>query len=402
MRRAAQTLLCAAVLCLVTLLPASAQQHTVGERTYKRLTEVQALIESEDYAQARAILDEMSALRINDYERALMHQLYGLLAAEQDDYAEAVHQFELCLALESLPDQTQISTLFNVAQLYLATERFDRAARSLEVWFHLVEDPNPSAYYALAISYYQLGRLDDALLPARLAIERAEEPKEAWLQLLVFLHIEQKQYDEALPLLERLAALAPKKAYWMQLSAIYGELGREEQSLAVQQLAYEQGVLTERPELERLAQMYLYHGLPHRAAAVMEQGFEGGRIEPSETSYKLLADAWLSAREYERAVEPLAQAAELAPTGSYYSLLARIHMENASWSAAIEALHQALRKGGLDDPGAAHLLLGISHLNDKHFEPARDAFTRASQHESTRDSAMQWLNHLEQEQSRHG
>ena len=60
----------------------------------------------------------------------------------------------------------------------------------------------------------------------------------------------------------------------------------------------------------------------------------------------------------------------------------------------IRLIQKAIEKGGLDDAGKAHLLLGISYYSDDHPESARTAFGRALKHESTRSDATAWLEHI--------
>ena len=55
---------------------------------------------------------------------------------------------------------------------------------------------------------------------------------------------------------------------------MYNQLEFEQKAFAVMQLAYEQGFLTLDRELRRLGEMYLYHGLPYRAAVLMDRAIE--------------------------------------------------------------------------------------------------------------------------------
>ena len=53
-------------------------------------------------------------------------------------------------------------------------------------------------------------------------MDSTPEPKEAWLQLLAALYVRKSDYASATPVLEELVLRFPKKAYWVQLSLIYG------------------------------------------------------------------------------------------------------------------------------------------------------------------------------------
>jgi tetratricopeptide (TPR) repeat protein len=388
------------VLALVTLLapwqPATAA-NIVDPRTGKKLTEAYELLQAEDYDGALKVLKSFNFGRLNDYEQALVQQLFGYVAASKEDFAEAAKRFDAALALESLPEGQQVSIRFNLAQIYMMLERWEDAITTFNRWFAEVETPNSNGYYMLAVAYYQSGDLDKAFEPASKALEIATKPKEAWIRLLLALHMEKKEYKKALPLVEKLVSLYPKKPYWMQLSAIYAELGEDAKSLATQQLAYQEGFLTEDKELRRLAQMYLFHDLPFRAALVLDGAIEEGKVEGDTKAYELLGNSWLAAREYERALEPLERAAEVSDDGELFLRLGRVYVQREEWDKAAEELNKALEKGNLDEPGNVHLLLGIAVYNQKRLDRARRSFVRALDFEESNQNAQQWLRVIDRE-----
>jgi tetratricopeptide (TPR) repeat protein len=377
---------------------AAAANYTLSPRVGKKFNKAYEALQEEDYDTARKIMNSFDAEDMKDYPAALVYQTRGHLFGIEEKYAEAAEQFELCLAKESLPPGSQLSIRFNLAQIYLMLEQFDRSIKNFKIWFEQSENPNPSAYYMLAMAYYQSGAPQKAVEPARTAIDMTDSPKQGWLQLLLALYMEQKQYKKAVPLLEDLVTRFPKKSYWIQLAAVYSELGRDMDSLAAQQLAYAQGLLTTDRELTRLAQLFLFNDLPFSAAVVMQKGLADGTIENDSDNWRLLGDSWLAAREYEKALEPLHNAAELSDDGDLYVRLGQVYVQREEWGKAIETLGQALGKGSLKDVGNAHLLIGIANYNQKKIGAARTSFAKARDSEKTKDSANRWLKHIEREQ----
>ncbi len=230
-------------------------------------------------------------------------------------------------------------------------------------------------------------------------MDLSPSPPEGWLQLLAALFVQKEDYASAAPVLEELLLRFPKKQYWVQLSLIYGARENYRNSLAVQQFAYMQGMLTEDKELRRLARSYLFQSLPYPAAQVLHKGLEDGTIERDVEVYELLANSWISAREYDKSLEPLRRAAELSEDGNLYLRLGQVYMQREEWGSAAESLRKAIERGGLKNPGNAQLLLGISYYNDKRLAQARSQFARARKHDSTRKAADQWIMHLEKEAS---
>jgi tetratricopeptide (TPR) repeat protein len=281
-------------------------------------------------------------------------------------------------------------------------ERYDDAVVTLESWISQVESPAPGSYYTLAVTYYQAERPDDALVPARQAVELSNDPREAWYRLLLSLQLERQEYEEALALLDDMVLKFPSKAYWQQMAAIYSELDKMGTSLAVQQLAKMEGFIEEDRDLTRLAQMFMVEGLPHRGAAVMKQGLEDGSIEPTEQAYQTYSDTLLQSREWEMALEPLTKAAELGEDGSLYMRLAQVNLQLGRWGGARKALKAAFEKGDLADEGQAHVLFGIAAANDKKWVAAIRAFGKASKFEGTAEVAGKWIQYVEREKVRLG
>lgn len=379
--------------------PAKSTNYAVGEFAYGKLSAAQELMGAENFTEARKILEKMLGKRLNDHERALTLQSLGFVQASQEQWDAATESFEKCLAQEALPPGAQSSTRYNVAQIYLLRERYADSAKTLETWFTEVENPGSAAYYLLATAYALDGQYDRALPPAEKAVALADDPKEQWLQILLNLYFEKQDFKKLARTLERLASRYPKKVYWMQLSAVYAELGKDEKSLAVLQVAYENDLLTEDVELRRLAQLYLFHEIPYRAARVLERALEEEKIESDAESLELLANSWIQAREYERAIPPLERAAALAGDGDLYVRLGQIHLERRAWGKAEEALTQALSHKELDDRGRVWLLLGVSRYSAKRVTSAEEAFANAGKFDSTRDSATTWLGHIERDRA---
>lgn len=381
-------------------MPGDRKAVVVGEWAFERLDRAQKALSEENYDETLAVLEEMKKnKRLNEHEQALMWQTYGYVYSSQEDYQQAAGAFEKCLETGGLPAQSELNTRYNLAQLYLMLERYDEAVPMLQEWFDQVENPAPSAYYALAVAYVQTGDREKAFRYAKEAVIKSDAPKEPWLQLLLGFYLENADYEKSVGLLEQLVARFPRKLYWVQLSAAYSALDRGSEALAVLELAYMQGLLTEEGELVHLAQLYFYNGVPFEAARVLNKGLEDGTISGDSEAYHLLANAWLYARERDNALSPLERAAMLSEKGELYVSLAHVRLEREEWVKAAAALHAAFRKGQLGDPGSAHLMLGIANANAHKWEAAEESLQKAKSFEKTEQAAEHWLARVENEKS---
>jgi tetratricopeptide (TPR) repeat protein len=374
-------------------------EHTVSERVAKKLSPALEALTSGNDEEAYELLTaiENRADRISPYERALVYQMLGFLHSEREQYPEALAYFEKCLAEEALPETSQLQTRFNVAQLYMATEEFEKAVATLEIWFATADHPSPNAYYMLAVAHYQVGDALLAVPAAEKAVETAKSVQEPWLQLLIGLYYETQQYEKAQKPLEALIMLKPRKVYWTQLSSLYAHLEQEPKSLAVMQLAYELDFLETDREMRQLAQLYLYHSIPYRAARVLEKGLADGIVEEDADVFAMIANSWLLAREYEAALAPLERAAEMSPKGDLYARLGQVLLDRESWAASAAALRAAFAKGELADPGTTNLMLGMALYYQKRPAQAKKYFSRALSDGASRETASQWLLLLDRE-----
>ena len=251
---------------------AIAQKHFLGSRVQRYLAAAGEAAEAGDPERGKELLDKLNPKRLNPYERAYVYRLRATVSYGAGDYEEAIDYFEKTLDEQALRLDAESTIRFGIAQIHASLEHWKETIDGLNRWFLYVEAPDPLAYYLMGIAYYRLDQMDQAISYTEKAIDAAGEPKEGWLQLLAALYVQNQDYASATPVLEELVMRFAKKAYWVQLSLIYGARDNYRYSLAVQQVAYFQGLLTEDRELRRLARSYLYHDLPYPAAKVLEKG----------------------------------------------------------------------------------------------------------------------------------
>jgi tetratricopeptide (TPR) repeat protein len=274
----------------------------------------------------------------------------------------------------------------------MAESKWKDGAAALEAWFKTAPSPNAAAYYLLAAAYYESEDYERALAPAKRAVELMATPQESWITMLLSLYVQREQFKEAIPLLTRLVEIAPQnKSYWLELSAIYGQVEDYANALAIAQLAYGAGLLTEDAEIRRLADLQLFNGVPYRCGQLLESSIEHKKVNVDDKLLDKLANCWIAAGELEKALSPLAREAEITASGDTFVRLAEVHVQRADWPAAQSALERALSKGQLKDVAGAQVLLGLALLSQHKLSEARPWFVRAQQSEKHRQTAKSYL-----------
>jgi tetratricopeptide (TPR) repeat protein len=151
------------------------------------------------------------------------------------------------------------------------------------------------------------------------------------------------------------------------------------------------GLVTEDSEVRRLADLLLFNEVPYRGAQVLEAAIEKKYVNLDDKLYEKLANCWIAAGEFDKAIAPLQRSAELSNNGDTFVRLGEVQAQREDWPAAIAAIERGVAKGDLRDPGNAQLWLGIAHYTQKDYAEAVPFFQRARQTDRYRNMADQYL-----------
>lgn len=369
-----------------------APSNDISVQTGNTLNAAIELLNKEDYAGAQQRLSTLRMDRLSPYEKGTVERILFSIAYSQEQYEKARGHLKNAIESGGLNPQQIDEARYQSAQMYMQEEKWREGAAALEEWFKTATNPNSAAYYMLAIAYYQIEDFEKALPPAKKAVELMDKPNESWLSMLSSLYLQREEYRESIPILQQLVAVAPeKKTYWMQLSSVYGQMEDYTNALAIMQLANNVGLVTEDAEVRRLSDLLLFNDVPYRGAQVLEAAIEKKIVNLDDKLYEKLANCWIAAGEFEKAVPPLTRAAEMTATGDGFVRLGEVQAQREDWDAAIAAIERGVAKGQLRDPANAQLWLGIAHYTKKEYAAARPYFERSRQTERYRQTSDQYL-----------
>jgi tetratricopeptide (TPR) repeat protein len=305
------------------------------------------------------------------------------------------------LSQPELPEGLVLSTLKTMAQLQFMTEDYEGALDTVRRLKDYVVEPSADLVLLEGQIYYQMERFTDALPPLKQAIQMYRDqgltPKENWLLLLQSCYMQLGDYQNLLPVLKELILHYPKDQYILTLAGVHSELDDTKKQLALTEVLYESGAVDPKRHAVNLANLYLLHGLPYKAATVLEKEMENGNVEADERNLRLLSQAWYQARNDEKSIPPLRRAADLSNDADLYMRLAQSHLNLDQWAEAEDAAHNAIRIGGLKRPDQANIMHGMALMNQNKFQEAKKAFERARGDNRSRNAAQQWINYVESE-----
>ena len=378
--------------------PKARRTQVLGKSAFRLIEKSQELLAEEKYDEAMEPLQTiLDGANFKAYEKAVAIQTYGYIYAGKEDYEATIGAFERAIATGDLPPRVVSDLTYGLVQLHLAKERPRKSLELMDQWFAAQEKEPGGEPFALKA---QIHLILDELRPAEQAIKKAllkeEKPKQQWTRILLSVLLQEERYDEARPILEDAVQIWPGvKAFWQQLTAIYYHFDEEDLAFVARRAMHVQDMLVSTKELSSMAQLYLYHDVPIKAAEILQSGMDDGRIEKTEKNYELLARAYMRAREWDKAIAPLSRAAEMSDEGKFYVQLAQSYVQSENWGSAESALVKALNKGGLDDEADSWLLLGIARTRLEKYDAAIKAFRKAGDDDDVAKDAFRWIRSIE-------
>ena len=379
------------------------QTVAMSQQVYETLMEVQELVETDQHAAAQAKIKEIQQgkKKLSPYEAAQIWNLSGYDYYLQERYADAIRSYEQVLSQPELPEALQQSTLKTLAQLHFTIEAYDEALVTIKKLMSVVAEPAADVYMLLGQAHFQMGNYEEAIPPIKTAIDmyksQGRVPRENWLLLLRVCYWEMKDFPNMLIVLEELIEAYPKDSYILTLAGVYSELGDTKKQLALTESLYEKGYIEGKSHAVNLANLYLLHGIPYKAAKVLESEMAAGNVASDVRNLRLLSQAWYQAREDRKAIPPLKQAAASGEEGELYIRLAQSYINLEEWAEASAAAKKGLAMGDLKRVDTANIMYGMALFNQKKLEQARRAFQAASSDKRSRRASQQWIKYVDSE-----
>ncbi|MEN8180014.1 MAG: tetratricopeptide repeat protein [Pseudomonadota bacterium] len=374
-------------------LKAADKTPTLSQKTYRTLQSIEEMLDAGQSDQALRRLEELiKETAKRPYAQAIALQSLAHTHIDLGDYKRAIPYLKRSLELQALPDDVQQRSRYNLAQLYMATEKFSAAVELLNHWFANTSEPTAEAYVMLGSAYLQLQQYKKAITPLRQAIKLSNQPNENWYQSLLGAYHELKNYKQCVKLLHSMLKLFPDRAsYWRQLSGMELMRKNNKQALAVMELAYLHGHLSTERDLLNLAQLYSLLNAPYKAAQLRENEIQKGRIKATVKSWEQTANAWYQAKEMDNSITAFEKAVARGGGVELRLRLAQLYLETRRWSDAQDRLREILKEKDSKWRDRSWLLLGIACYEGKAMEQARSAFSEALKFKKTQKEAEQWL-----------
>lgn len=385
--------------------------QSLSQSVYEAINKANKALEAKMYDEAiKLASDVLKRKNLNQYEQVVAYQVLGYAEYSKGDNDGVIKAFQKIIEIaknsDGLPEGTLQSTQYNLAQMYIGQESYDKGIALLKEWFTTADNPAPDAYILLGSAYAQKNDYKEAIPYMKQGIEVAEKEKkevqQSWYQNLASMYLLTNQYKKAEPILELMVMKWPTQQYLVNLAQVYGMEKREKDMMGIMDALYRKGLFTKGDEILQLSQLWQYHDAPYRGAVILEKGIKDGMVKKTAKNYESLANAYIGADEVDKAIPYLTKAAELSADGKIYLRLGEAYIQNQKWSGASDALENALKKGGLDNKGQAYYLRGIAQYNMNDLNSAKKSFALCRDDKKMSkncDSYLQLIRRKEKSQS---
>ncbi|MEM1106715.1 MAG: hypothetical protein AAGH87_10025 [Pseudomonadota bacterium] len=374
----------ACTLAALAAVPAQAQGCDTTEFTSKNgqlyLQAENELLVNDDPAASLAKLNELRNQDMNCYEEGAVLRLSAAVRVETGDYTGAVRDLETAINRGYVPPAELAQTYYNISQLYMNSENLPQALAYMNRWMQAGGQPDRTQKWQLAVLNHKADDNREALRWAE-EVFREDGPnaeREVY-DFLIYLYDQTGQLAKKAQLLEALLQRNPtERRLWDAIAGDYFRSGDQRRAFEVQKAMYLGGILQTEDEIMRVVNFYNQFDVPFQSAKILEKEMNAGRIEKTYERLELLANLYQVAREFERAIPVIREAAQLRNSGEMYERLGRSYAELKDWEQTEAALTQALNAGGVRDRGTVWTLIGQSRYERNDTEGAISAFREAN------------------------
>jgi predicted Zn-dependent protease len=370
--------------------------QTLSPRTYESLSQIQQLMSEDKLTEAASELTELlDDVQNSPLALALTLQTFAQLEVRRDKVPAAQQHLQRALQIEGLDNSTYHQLRIFSAQLYFATGNYNAAINLLLPWLKPRPQDAPAAAFALlAATYYANAEIASGLPYIEEAIKRNKDPKEAWLQMAFAGHYQLQQLDQALLYSDALLNNFPdKKDYWLQKSGILQMQNKINESTATRYAASLLGFEFSETEVVAYAQLLGARGIPYKTALILSQADAQHTL--NEKDRRLLLQAWLQARETDKAKQVLRDLfAQYAKTDDGILLL-QLYVESEEWQQVLP-LAAGLFDKKLDAKQHGLILIyqGIALFRSGRVEQGIESMNAAMAFEPVKSQAKSWRQYM--------
>ncbi|MGL5654876.1 MAG: tetratricopeptide repeat protein [Vibrio sp.] len=380
---------------LLSCLSVASYAAELSPYTANRVMQANQLAQQNKLNDAIQVLKQTEISR--SYDRAYVARMLGVFYWQNDQIPAAISSLKLAVESDELQDQQAWTTRKMLADLLTSQQQYRPA---LQHYYQLAaaipsEQNGADLWLRVAQLHFQLQEWPAVLKAVGHSAQYAPQDAVLPLSLQLGAELNLERWQPAIRSLKRLLVLEPQKSeWWRQLVSLELHVGQPKHALSTLALAKLQQVELTQQDLRLLAQLYAQHGVPERAAQVLDS------LEDAASNQQLITERaiyWQRAKEWDKAIATWRLAAK--QEAKYHWQVAQLLLQEGHYQQALTEL-ELVKEPDQQAQVALAKTRALYKLNQ--LEAALLQAKRADTLQAS-DSAKQWikyLSHLRQAQSR--
>jgi tetratricopeptide (TPR) repeat protein len=346
------------------VIPATAEaQQKVSQKVGVPLKAAQDAIAKKRWDQALGKIKEADAAPGKTaFDQYKINEMLWYVYLQQGRNADAARVLEGQIASGQMPANEKVQRTKTLAQLHARAGSYAKAAQTAQGYLKSVPG-DKDMQLLVANAYFQMKDYKGAIAAAERVMKGGGTPSQDLLQLVLRSNYELNDSAGTAKALEQLLRYYPSQDTWVRvLDGYLKQTKHDDELMALYRLAEDVGALKEPRQYIDMTQILVISGFGQEGERIMKQGIDAGLFQGDDlTRAKRTQDAAKRKADAERAALPKAAGqVGAAKTGDEIVNVAKVFFGAGDYSQAAATLQKGVAKGGLADPDAANMLLGIS------------------------------------------
>ncbi|MEM7729693.1 MAG: hypothetical protein AAF311_10515 [Pseudomonadota bacterium] len=287
-----------------------------------------------------------SGTTLNAYERSMIHQMMGQAYNDVDNTAQALRSFQAAIDTGGLLPNEADSIRVVIAQLMIVNGQFREGAEALERYLRGGGQEKPQYVELLTQAWVEAEDYNRALPWAEKWFNRASPKERKHFDLLNFLYNNLGMPGKQADIVKQMIQKWPEdNTLWNSWASMLGNGGREQDAFEVNKMLYLGGALNTESDIKKVIQYYSFYEMPYQAAQILEREMRNGRVPRTAENLEELSKYYRTAREYDKAIPILEEAAQMSSSAKLYAALGEALYNEGECQRAQESFERAISRG---------------------------------------------------------
>jgi Flp pilus assembly protein TadD len=282
------------------------------------------------------------------FDLAIIYQAMAYAYLNKGDNANGIQYLQKSIGEDMLSNNDQYQLMLMLARAQINADQPDAGIATLARVVAETKEDKPEYDGIRGQLLYAKKDYAAAAEALQKAVEGSTQPDSNVQQPLMASYFELKQPERAEKIGEDILRTKPNdKAAIMNLATAYQEGGQSEKAATTLEDARKRGLFTSADDYRSLYALYSnIKGHENDSAAVINEGFQKGILQPNEEVYMILAQDYYFTNQTPQAIEAYKKADALPTADGEPALyLAKIYNNQHQLTEAKAAAQRALQKG---------------------------------------------------------